>query len=261
LAERARALLEVRGLSKSFGGAQVVRDCTFDVAEREVVGLIGPNGAGKSTTIDLLTGFAMPDAGAIRFAGREIQGWPPHRISRRGLLRTFQLPREWPNLTVMENMLIAAPEEGRETIWRPFVAARQLRRAEDADRERARAILEEFDLLSARNERAGALSGGQKRLLEFARIAMARPRMMVLDEPTGGVNPVLGARVGDVIVSLAAAGVTVMIVEHDLAFIERVCDTVIVMASGTVVATGPFSALRSHHAVIDAYLGAAAASA
>jgi len=261
LAERARVLLEVRGLSKSFGGAQVVRDCTFDVAEGEVVGLIGPNGAGKSTIVDLLTGFARPDAGVVRFAGGEIQGWPPHRISRRGLVRTFQLPKEWPDLTVMENMLIAAPDEGRETLWRPFVAARQLRRAEDADRERARAILEEFDLLTARNARAGALSGGQKRLLEFARIAMARPRMMVLDEPTGGVNPILGDRIGDAIVGVAAGGGTVMIVEHDLAFIERVCHSVIVMASGTVIATGPFSALRSHRAVLDAYIGGAAASA
>ena len=261
LADDSPALLEVRALSKSFGGVQAVRDCTFAVPERKVTGLIGPNGAGKSTAIDLITGFKMPDTGVVRFAGREIQGWPPHRVSRMGLIRTFQLPKEWPGLTVMENMLLAAPENGRDTIWRALLAGEQLRMAEYEDRARARAILEEFGLLALRDELAGTLSGGQKRLLEFARIAIARPRMVILDEPMGGVNPVLGSRMGDAIASLVATGVTVMIVEHNLPFIERCCDTVVVMALGAVIATGPFSSLRSNRAVIDAYLGEVAAGA
>jgi len=261
LPDRSRALLEVRGLSKRFGGVEVVRDCTFAVPEGTVVGLIGPNGAGKSTAIDLITGFRAPDAGVVRFAGREIQGWSPDRISRLGVIRTFQLPKEWPGLTVMENMVIAAPEHGRDAIWRPFFAAERLCRAEHEDRKRAGEILEELGLLALQNEPAGTLSGGEKRLLEFARIAMARPRMMILDEPMGGVNPVVGARVADAITGLAARGTTVLIVEHDLAFVERVCDMVIVMSLGTVIAAGPFSALRSNRAVIDAYLGGVAVNA
>lgn len=261
LADDSPALLEVRALSKRFGGVQAVDDCTFVLPGGKVTGLIGPNGAGKSTAIDLITGFKMPDAGVVRFAGREIQGWPPHRVSRLGLIRTFQLPKEWPGLTVMENMLLATPENGRDAIWRALLTAERLRKAEYEDRARARAILEEFGLLALRDELAATLSGGQKRLLEFARIAIARPRMVILDEPMGGVNPVLGARMGDAIASLVATGVTVMIVEHNLPFIERVCDTVIVMAFGTVIAIGPFSSLRSNRAVIDAYLGEVPAGA
>jgi len=236
-----------------------VHDCTLVVPEGKVTGLIGPNGAGKSTAIDLITGFKMPDGGVVRFAGHEIQGWPPHRISRLGLIRTFQLPKEWPGLTVMENMLLAAPENGRDAIWRALFTPAQLRRAEYEDRARARAILEEFGLLSLRDDLAGNLSGGQKRLLEFARVAICRPRMVILDEPMGGVNPVLGARMGDAIASLVASGVTVTIVEHNLPFIERVCDSVIVMALGSVIAAGPFESLRSNRGVIDAYLGEVAA--
>ncbi|HKV45703.1 MAG TPA: ABC transporter ATP-binding protein [bacterium] len=255
LTDSRQDLLEVRGLSKSFGGVQAVHDCTFTVPERKVTGFIGPNGAGKSTAIDLVTGFKTPDAGMVRFAGQDIRGWAPHRISRLGMIRTFQLPKEWPGLTVMENMLLAAPEGGRDAVWRALLAPGPLRRAEHEDRARSRAILEEFGLIALRDHLAGDLSGGQKRLLEFARIALARPRLVILDEPMGGVNPVLGARMGDAIASLVAGGVTVLIVEHNLPFIERVCDTVIVMALGTVIATGPYASLRSNRAVVDAYLG------
>jgi ABC-type branched-subunit amino acid transport system ATPase component len=261
LTDQPQVLLEAHGLSKSFGGVQAVHDCSFAVPELAVTGLIGPNGAGKSTAIDLITGFKTSDAGVVRFAGQEIQRWMPHRISRLGLIRTFQLPKEWPGLTVMENMLIAAPDNGRDAMWKALFDGQKLRKAEFDDRARARAILEEFGLLALRDELAANLSGGQKRLLEFARIAIARPRMVILDEPMGGVNPVLGARMGDAIVSLVATGVTVMIVEHNLPFIERVCDTVIVMALGTVIATGPFSSLRSNRAVVDAYLGEVESSA
>jgi ABC-type branched-subunit amino acid transport system ATPase component len=254
-------VLEVRGLFKSFGGVHAVSNCSFVVPERRITGLIGPNGAGKSTAIDVITGFKTPDAGVVRFSGREIQGWPPHRVSRLGLARTFQRPKEWPGLTVVENMLIAAPARGRDAVWRALLTPARLRLAEAHDRAQARAILEEFGLLALRNELAGNLSGGQKRLLEFARVAMGEPRMVILDEPMEGVNPVLGARLGDAMRSLAATGVTVMIVEHNLPFIERMCDTVIVMALGTVLATGPFASLRANPAVIDAYLGTVAAGA
>jgi ABC-type branched-subunit amino acid transport system ATPase component len=248
-------LLEVRGLSKSFGGVRAVAGCNFAVPEQRVTGLIGPNAAGKTTVIDLVAGFERPDAGKVLFGGREIQGWPPHRVARLGLVRTFQLPRVWPGLTVMENVLIAAPSQAWGETWLRLLPSAPVRRRDEEDRRRARAILEQLGLLALRNEMAGNLSGGQKRLLEFARIAMVRPRLALLDEPLSGVNPVLGNRVAAAITRLVATGVTVLMVEHNVAFVERLCDTVIVMALGKVIATGPFAALRSNRAVVDAYLG------
>ncbi len=250
------ALLEVQGLSKHFGGVYAVDACSFTVAKGEVTGLIGPNGAGKSTAIDLLSGFKMPDAGTVLFEGKPIQGTAPHRISRMGLIRTFQTPREWPALTVLENLILAPFHPRRETFWRSLrgpTKAEKQRAAEELAR--ARAVLEEFDLVGLRNERAGNLSGGQKRLVEFARIRMAEPRLVVLDEPMGGVNPVLGERMATAVLGFVSAGTSVVIVEHNLPFIERVTDQVVVMAEGKVIAEGPFDSLRSNQAVVDAYLG------
>ena len=254
-------LLTVQGLTKSFGGVHAVRDCSFAVQQGTVTGLIGPNGAGKSTAIDVIAGFQRPDVGVVRFGDQQIQGWPAHRISRLGLMRTFQAAREWAGLTVMENMLVAAPQQGRDTVWRALVAPGQLRRAEQEDRLRAREILDQFGLLALRDELAGNLSGGQKRLLEFARIALARPHMVLLDEPLAGVNPVLGHRMGQAIESLVEGGITVLMVEHNLPFVERICGTVIVMALGTCIATGDMQTLRGDAAVVDAYLGQVAAGA
>src|SRR6202047_781844 len=169
------ALLEVRDLHKHFGGVQAVSACTFTAAEGQITGLIGPNGAGKSTAIDLISGFKIPDTGTVLFEGKEVQGKPPHRISRMGLIRTFQSPREWPGLSVLENLMLACFEPRRERFWRslrgPSRTEKEKARVELTD---ARAVLDEFGLLQLRNERAGNLSGGQKRLLEFARIRMAR---------------------------------------------------------------------------------------
>jgi ABC-type branched-subunit amino acid transport system ATPase component len=248
-------LLEAQQIAKSFGGVQAVHDCRFACPRARITGLIGPNGAGKSTAIDLMTGFKRADAGIVRFDGHEIQGLPPYRISRLGLIRTFQLPREWPELTVMENMLIAAPENGRDSFLRSLFYAGRLRTLQHEDRAKARAILQDFALFPLRDHLAGTLSGGQKRLLEFARIAMARPKMAILDEPMGGVNPVLAERMADAIKTLITSGITILIVEHNLRFIERVCDSVVVMALGTVIAAGPFSSLRGNRVVVDAYLG------
>ncbi len=248
-------VLEVRGLEKSFGGVHAVRGCTFAIVEGTVTGLIGPNGAGKSTVIDLITGFQPLDAGVVWFAGREIQGYPAHRIARAGLLRTFQMPREWPRLTVMDNMLLAFPDTGRAELWRALLARRTLRDVERADRRRAREVLDAFGLLSLRDEFAGNLSGGQKRLLELARIFVAKPHLVLLDEPLTGVNPVLGERIGESIGHLVAQGTTVLMVEHNLPFVERLCRTVIVMALGQVIATGPLAELRADPLVVDAYLG------
>jgi branched-chain amino acid transport system ATP-binding protein len=245
----------VRGLSKGFGGVQAVRDCSFAVPSGKVIGLIGPNGAGKSTTLDLISGFKQADSGSVWFAGSEIRGLPSHRISRLGLMRTFQTPREWPLLTVMENMLLAAPAGGRDAVWRALLTPRRLRRLEQEDRVAARRMLGEFGLLQLKDEPAGNLSGGQKRLLEFARILFARPQMVLLDEPLAGVNPVLAGRMTEAISTLASESITLLMVEHNLQLVETVCEWVIVMDLGTPIAEGSMDQLRQNAAVVDAYLG------
>ena len=249
------AVLQIENLSKSFGGIHAVRDCSFAVAQGQVLGLIGPNGAGKSTVVDLVSGFGRPDSGSIRLGGQELVGKRPDVISRLGLIRTFQTPREWRGLTVMDNVLLARRQFGRESLWRCLTRARKLHRAEEPDRVQARSILDRFGLTDLRNARAGTLSGGQKRLLEFARIAAAQPRLIILDEPMGGVNPVLGAHIRDAVRQFAAAGQAVIVVEHNLPFIEKTCDEVVVMDFGEVIAQGAFSGLRGNPRVVDAYLG------
>jgi branched-chain amino acid transport system ATP-binding protein len=248
-------LLEIESLTKSFGGIHAVRECTFSAAEGQVLGLIGPNGAGKSTVVDLVSGFGQPDSGSVMFAGEQLVGKRPDVISRLGLIRTFQTPREWPNLTVMDNVLLARRRFASESLWRSMTRARRIRREEESDRTEVRAILERFQLTELKNERAARLSGGQKRLLEFARIAAAEPRLVILDEPMGGVNPVLGARIGEAVRAFAAEGRTVIVVEHNLPFIEKTCDLVVVMDLGQVIAQGPFDGLRDNPQVVDAYLG------
>ena len=248
--------LEVKGLSKSFGGVKAVDGCSFTAPEGKVTGLIGPNGAGKSTVIDLISGFKLPDSGTVIFEGHDVLGLAPHRISRLGLIRTFQSPREWPGLTVLENVVMACWDAGRETFWRAVVGLNRVQRTTAASElAKAREILSEFGLGALRNERAGNLSGGQKRLVEFARIRMAEPKLVVLDEPMGGVNPVLGERMALAIEGFISAGTSVIVVEHNLPFIERVTDHVVVMSQGAVIATGTFKSLRSNQEVIDAYLG------
>ena len=250
------ALLEVRDLSKSFGGVAAVDGCTFDAPAGRVTGLIGPNGAGKSTTIDLISGFKLPDSGTVTFDGTPVAGMAPHRIARSGLIRTFQSPREWPALTVLENMLLARFDAPRETFWRSLRGpGRAGRERATVELDEARELLHEFGLHKLRNERAGNLSGGQKRLVEFARMRVAKPRLVILDEPMGGVNPVLGERIAKAVESFIASGASVIVVEHNLPFIERVTDHVVVMAEGRVIADGPFESLRSNQRVVDAYLG------
>jgi branched-chain amino acid transport system ATP-binding protein len=251
----ATAILEVNSLTKSFGGVKAVDDCTFTVPTGHVLGLIGPNGAGKSTTIDMVSGFGRPDSGSVRFHGEEVVDRPAHRISRLGLIRTFQAPREWGSLTVLDNVMLGMRAYARESIPRNLFLARGIRRAEKADRPRVEEILEQFNLTDLRYERAETLSGGQKRLVEFARVAAAEPRLVILDEPMGGVNPVLGERMSQAIKHFVSRGSTVVIVEHNMKFIEETCDEVVVMDLGHVIAQGHYSSLRDDERVVSAYLG------
>ena len=261
MADPGAPLLEVRGLAKSFGGVHAVVDCSLTVMPNAIVGLIGPNGAGKSTAIDLISGFRAPDAGTVTFDSREIQGWNAHRVAGTGLMRTFQTAREWKSLTVMDNMLAAAPQQGMDAMWRAFASRRQLRAFDEANRATARGLLEQFGLTKLTDDFAGTLSGGQKRLLEFARIVISGARMVILDEPLAGVNPVLHSTMLDAVHQLIARNITCLVVEHNLSWIERACSEVFVMALGSTIGHGSMDTLRSDRAVIDAYLGEVAESA
>ena len=249
------ALLTVDGLSKHFGGTAAVDGASFQVEKGAITGLIGPNGAGKSTVVDLVSGLLRPDSGAVRFDDKSIQSLPMHLVSRLGLLRSFQVSREWPRFTLMENMLAAAIDQPRAAMWRAVFRPGPLRRAQARDAERARALLDEFGLLAMRDDRASTLSGGQKRLLEFARLLMPAPRMVLLDEPLAGVHPVMIDRVRDAVLRMKTRGVTVLMIEHNLAMVEECCDNVYVMAFGRMVAAGTMRELRSNELVKDAYLG------
>ncbi len=249
-------ILEVQGITKSFGGLRAVDDCSFNVTRGSVTGLIGPNGAGKSTAANLITGFIRADAGSIIFDGREIARMPVHQIARQGLTRTFQITRELEHMTVTENMMAAPQDQIGESFWLGMLGLPIVRRQEDAYLKRALRLLSDFDLYQLRDEYAGNLSGGQRRLLELARVVMAKPKLLLLDEPFAGINPVLAARLSDYVAVLCKEhGITFLIIEHNLAMVEKLCDTVIVMALGRRIAEGTMEQLRQDPAVVDAYLG------
>ncbi|MGH9102911.1 MAG: ABC transporter ATP-binding protein, partial [Acidimicrobiales bacterium] len=214
-----------------------------------------PNGAGKSTVVELISGLVKADSGSILFDGKELVGLPPHRVYAAGLARCFQLAKEWPHLTVFENLLIAAPVAGRDSVLAAFLSHRRIRASEREDRERALATLERYNLYPLRNDYAYTLSGGQKRLLEFARIAMSHPKLALLDEPMAGVNPVLQVQIEAGIRSLLEDGTTVLLIEHNLGFVERLCDHIVVMVQGKVAAQGSMAEVRNSEAVQVGYLG------
>lgn len=251
-------LLDVQHLVRSFGGLRAVDDCSFTVGRGTITGLIGPNGAGKSTVANLVTGFIRADSGAILFDGHDIVSLPTHRIAQRGFSRTFQITRELEHMTVIENMLAAPHNQLGESFWLGLLAPANVRRQERELQQRALGLLRDFDLYALRDEYAGNLSGGQRRLLELARIVMTQPKLLLLDEPFAGVNPVLASRLSDFIQALChEQGITFLIIEHNLAIVERLCPTVIVMALGRTIAEGSMAELRENPAVVDAYLGEA----
>jgi neutral amino acid transport system ATP-binding protein len=252
------AILEVDGVHKNFGGLRAVAGASFAIARGSITALIGPNGAGKTTLFDLITGFGAPDRGAVRFEGRAIAGLPPHRIARRGLVRTFQLTRVFAAMTVLDNMMLAARGQPGEQLVRLVIPGGAVRRCEAAVRERALLLLDRFGLAGKTADYAGTLSGGQRKLLELARALMVEPRLVLLDEPMAGVNRALGRRLLDDVEALRrSAGTTFLFVEHDMDVVMNRADRVIVMAEGAVIAEGSPEAVRNDQRVIDAYLGQA----
>jgi ABC-type branched-subunit amino acid transport system ATPase component len=229
--------LSARGLRKAFGAVQAVDGVSFDLMPGTATGLIGPNGSGKSTLIEMLSGLLPQDEGKVLINDRDISRWSPHRRAKAGLTRTFQVSRLWPALSCAENLLAAAPDAGRDQLWRSFFAPRSLREVEKQDRATAAEILNDFDMWRLRNEPATSLSGGQARLLEFGRILMSKATVALLDEPLAGVNPVMADAVIAGVRRLQNAGITVLLVEHNLGVIQSLCPYVIGMESGRIAAT------------------------
>jgi neutral amino acid transport system ATP-binding protein len=251
-----RSLLAVEGVVKRFGGIHAVNRAGFSVAAGSVTALIGPNGAGKTTLFNLITGFEQPDSGSVRFDGEEVARRPAYAIARRGMVRTFQLTRALAAMPVLDNMMLAAPEQPGEQLRNVLLRPRAVRAREREVREQAEELLEVFGLREKAGDYAGTLSGGQRKLLELARALMARPRMLLLDEPMAGINPTLGRRLLDHIQRLRSEeGMTFLFVEHDMEVVMNHSDHVVVMAEGRVIAAGEPHEVRSDPAVVDAYLG------
>jgi ABC-type branched-subunit amino acid transport system ATPase component len=246
-------LLVVQNLHREFGGVVAVDGVSFSVPAGTIVGLIGPNGAGKSTVIGMIGGAIQPTSGSIRLEGKEISGLPPYTIARQGLIRTFQLSAEFPRLTVMQNLLAAAPDHPGETLLGALVGKRWWGAYETRLVEQARGLLERFRMSGKENDYAGDLSGGQRRLLEVMRALMAKPRMLLLDEPTAGVHPSMIGELESQLTTLRDEGMTMVMVEHELGIVERLCKVVVVMSHGKVIAQGPLAAVRAEAVVREAY--------
>lgn len=247
--EAGSPLLEVRGITKAYGGLVAVRNASFVVDEGNITALIGPNGAGKTTAFDVISGIVQPDAGVVYFDATPVNGWMPHRVSRMGIGRTFQITRELGDLTVLENMVVPSARGGVRSLFGPRMLA--------AERGRAMDLLAFVGIDRLAEERAKSLSYGQRKLLEFASVMMTEPRLVLLDEPAGGVNPALLERIMDRIEALNRQGTTFLIVEHNMDVVMRLSHSVIVMAHGVVILQGPPDEVRADHRVLDAYLGEA----
>jgi branched-chain amino acid transport system ATP-binding protein len=257
--KRGAAALEVRNVYKRFGGIQAVNNASFDVSRESITALIGPNGAGKTTLFNVITGFYKGDAGSVCFEGQEIFGQPPWRIARLGMVRTFQITKALAAMPVIDNMMLAAPDQPGELFRNLILHPAAVRSREKEVREQAVELLEIFNLGKLADDYAGTLSGGQRKLLELARALMAKPKLLLLDEPMAGINPTLGKRLLDHMQRLRKEdGVTFLFVEHDMEVVMNHSDRVIVMAEGTVISEGAPDEIRKDEKVIDAYLGGGA---
>ncbi|HUX03889.1 MAG TPA: ABC transporter ATP-binding protein [Acidimicrobiales bacterium] len=248
-------ILRCEDLTKSFLGVRAVNGATFDVPKGLITALIGPNGAGKTTVVNMLSGAMRSDSGRILIGSNDVTHWESYKIARLGLMRTFQLSRELGGLTVLENLMVAPKIQAGESLLNIFFRPGLVKRQERENVQRALEILNTYGLYELRDNWARELSGGQKKLLEIARGVMAAPKLLLLDEPMAGVNPALIDKIGGYILDLKRDGVTVLMVEHNLNVVEKICDHVIVLAEGKTLATGRLSELRNNQEVVQAYLG------
>lgn len=249
------SLLEIADLNKRFGGLQAVDRCDLSVREGSITGLIGPNGAGKTTLFSIISGFTRADSGQIRFGGQRIDGLGAYEVARRGLRRTFQIPRELKEMSVLENLMLVPEDQFGDRILSVLLPGARVRREEQANEAAAREVLETVGLADKSDIPAARLSGGQKKLLELARCLMSRPRLMLLDEPTAGVNPTLIRHLMKVMQNVHASGITLLIIEHNMNVVMELCERVVVLDRGHVIAAGTPTEIQQNKQVLDAYLG------
>jgi ABC-type branched-subunit amino acid transport system ATPase component len=247
-------ILEVFDLVKHYGGVRAVDGVSFSVERGTITGLIGPNGAGKSTALNVIGGFLPPDSGRVLLGGEDVTGQAMHRLARRGLVRTFQMARVFGGLTAIENLLVAAPLQRGESALGIFGGKRFWGKQESDAVERAREMLQAFGMLDKADEYARNLSGGQKRAVETMRALMTEPKLLLLDEPMAGLSPSLSRQLEDLFLKLTSDGLTLLLVEHSLDTVDRICSKVVVMAQGKVLAEGRMTELRARKEVQDAYV-------
>jgi branched-chain amino acid transport system ATP-binding protein len=252
--------LAVRGLTKRFGGFVALDGASLDVPEGSITGLIGPNGAGKTTLFATVAGFLPPDGGRVSLRGEDVTAAPPWRLHGLGLARTFQIPRLFSRMTVLENLMVAAPDQPGERLPLPWIARARIAREEAALAGRARAVLDQLNLAAHAEAPATALSGGQKKLVELGRALMSGASLILLDEPAAGVNRTLLREIAATIARLNREdGITFLVIEHDLDLVAELCEPVHAMAEGRVIASGTMDAVRNDPEVAEAYLGMAIA--
>ena len=249
-------MIEVRNVSKRFGGIRAVDDASLTIADGSITGLIGPNGAGKTTLFNVIAGMFPPTSGQVLLDGEDITGLPPHELFAKGMLRTFQIAHEFSSLSVRENLMMVPPDQPGERLWSAWFHSGAVREREAEVRAKADEVIDFLQIGHVADELAGNLSGGQKKLLELGRTMMVDAKIVFLDEVGAGVNRTLLATIGDAILRLnRERGYTFCMIEHDMEFIARLCDPVIVMAEGTVLAEGTAAEVQANEAVIEAYLG------
>ena len=248
-------MLKINNITKSFGGLTAVHDVSFQLDDTGITGLVGPNGSGKTTLFHLITGFYRPDSGHIHFKDMRISGLAPHVISRMGLVRTFQQTRVLPFLSTLENLMAAAPGQSGERLASVFLKPHRVKQEEGRNKDKALQILELLKLTSLSQHLAGRLSYGQQKLLELGRVLMAEPEMILLDEPTAGINPTLIRQLVEAVRELARGGIRIFMIEHNMPLVAEVCEKVFVMDSGILIFSGTPSESRKNPRVIEAYLG------
>lgn len=249
-------MLKVENLNMRFGGLHAVRDCCFEIDAGTITGLIGPNGAGKTTTFNMIVGELKPTSGRIVFEGEDIAGLPAYKLFHKGIVRTFQIPHEFARMTVLESLMVVPPEQPGERLFVNWIARAKVAASENDVRRRAEEALEFLSISHLRDELAGNLSGGQKKLLELGRTMMTDAKLVLLDEPGAGVNPTLLLKIRDMISELHRdRGYTFCLIEHDMDLISSLCDPVIVLAEGSVLTQGKMADVRRNPEVLDAYLG------